>query len=82
MEKLIKKEKRKNMKIVKLTNGNGDVVYKVKPSGFWSIFNIFGGCYWSDGTIGSIGQDFTLEEVKKFINSFKIKSEILNENEI
>ena len=63
------------MKIVKLTNGNGDIVYKVKPTGFWSIFNIFGGYYWSDGEIGQNGQDFTLDEAKRFIKSFDVVSE-------
>lgn len=65
------------MKIVKLTDGNGRVVYKVKPSGFWSIFNISGGYYWSDGEIGVNGQDFTLEEAEKFINSCNIKIEVV-----
>jgi hypothetical protein len=66
------------MKIVKLTNGNGDTVYKVKPSGIASIFNMFGGYYWSDGEIGSNGSDFTLDEAKKFINSYKVKEEVVD----
>jgi len=69
------------MKIVKLTDGNGDVVYKVKRTGFMGLFNIFGGYYWADGEVGSIGQDFTLKGAKKFIKSFEIKSEIV-QNEL
>jgi hypothetical protein len=60
------------MKIVKLTDGNGDVVYKVKPSGFWSIFNAY---YWSDGELGLNGQNFTLDEARRFIKSFDVVSE-------
>ena len=66
------------MKIVKLTDANGDTTYKVRPSGFWSIFNLFGGYYWTDGELGSEGQDFTLDGAKRFINKFKIKKEIID----
>lgn len=30
-----------------------------------------------DGEIGANGQDFTLDDAKKFINSFKVKSEVI-----
>jgi len=60
------------MKIIKLTDGNEKVIYKIKPT-FFGI-KLFG-YYWSNGEIGACGEDFTLEGVRKFVKSLEIKRE-------
>lgn len=63
------------MKIVKFTNGNGEVTYKVKTSAFFNIFNIF--YYYKNGELG-VGDEFSsFEDAQHFLNSFKIKKETI-----
>jgi len=64
------------IKIVKITDGNGDSVYKLKKYLF-GIIPIFG-YLWADGELGMSGQSFrTYEEAEKTRNSFYYKEEVI-----
>jgi hypothetical protein len=73
------------MEIVKITDGNGDVVYKVRPTKEKNggvLDKIFGsnngGYYWSNGELGGCGGNFTKKGAKRFIKSLNIQLETVS----